>query len=167
MLMGGFNNLPLSRLNFGGISPKLMTYMMKSQNVATLEELKQEFQQQAAAYLQQLLVEERNYWQQVVEERLKQIQQNLEDLSSKLKKHVQPLEQKVANIEKAINVVDLRLVAQNMKSNSSSEEVEKRVTAYCPHCDEEALAPVDGVEALRLRLLCRRCKQEFTFPTVD
>ncbi len=41
MLMGGFNNLPLSRLNFGGISPKLMTYMMKSQNVATLEELKQ------------------------------------------------------------------------------------------------------------------------------
>ncbi len=38
-LMGGFNNLPLSRLNFGGISPKLMTYMMKKNNVATLEEL--------------------------------------------------------------------------------------------------------------------------------
>jgi peroxiredoxin family protein len=38
-LMGGFNNLPLSRLNFGGISPKLMTGMMKSRNVATLPEL--------------------------------------------------------------------------------------------------------------------------------
>ncbi len=38
-LMGGRNNLPLSRLNFGGISPKLMTGMMKKNNVATLEEL--------------------------------------------------------------------------------------------------------------------------------
>lgn len=38
-LMGGQNNLPLSRLNFGGISPKLMTGMMKKRNVATLEEL--------------------------------------------------------------------------------------------------------------------------------
>ncbi len=38
-LMGGRKNLPLSRLNFAGISPKLMTYMMKKRNVATLEEL--------------------------------------------------------------------------------------------------------------------------------
>jgi peroxiredoxin family protein len=38
-LMGGRNNLPLSRLNFGGISPGLMTGMMKSKNVATLDEL--------------------------------------------------------------------------------------------------------------------------------
>jgi peroxiredoxin family protein len=38
-LMGGIRNLPLSRLNFGGISPLLMTHMMKKQNVATLEEL--------------------------------------------------------------------------------------------------------------------------------
>ncbi|MBF0432838.1 MAG: DsrE/DsrF/DrsH-like family protein [Fibrobacteria bacterium] len=38
-LMGGRNNLPLSRLNFGGLSPKLMTGMMKANNVATLEEL--------------------------------------------------------------------------------------------------------------------------------
>ncbi len=38
-LMGGVGNLPLSRLNFGGISPKLMTHMMKSKNVATLQEL--------------------------------------------------------------------------------------------------------------------------------
>jgi len=38
-LMGGFNNLPLSRLNFLGLSPLLMTYMMKKQNVATLQEL--------------------------------------------------------------------------------------------------------------------------------
>ncbi|ATX81271.1 Peroxiredoxin family protein [Mariprofundus ferrinatatus] len=38
-LMGGLNNLPLSRLNFGGISPKLMTGMMKKHNVATLPEL--------------------------------------------------------------------------------------------------------------------------------
>jgi len=40
-LMGGRKNLPLSRLNFGGISPKLMTHMMKQRNVATLEELLQ------------------------------------------------------------------------------------------------------------------------------
>jgi peroxiredoxin family protein len=38
-LMGGRNNLPLSRLNFAGLSPKLMTGMMKAKNVATLEEL--------------------------------------------------------------------------------------------------------------------------------
>lgn len=38
-LMGGFRNLPLSSLNFGGISPKLMTGMMKKRNVATLAEL--------------------------------------------------------------------------------------------------------------------------------
>lgn len=38
-LMGGRNNLPLSRLNFGGLSPKLMTRMMRGKNVATLEEL--------------------------------------------------------------------------------------------------------------------------------
>lgn len=38
-LMGGPNNLPLSRLNFGGISPKLMTGMMKKRNVATLDDL--------------------------------------------------------------------------------------------------------------------------------
>jgi peroxiredoxin family protein len=38
-LLGGRKNLPLSRLNFGGISPGLMTRMMKSKNVATLDEL--------------------------------------------------------------------------------------------------------------------------------
>ena len=39
--MGGRRSLPLSRLNFGGISSNLMTGMMKKQNVATLEELYQ------------------------------------------------------------------------------------------------------------------------------
>ena len=38
-LMGGRDNLPLSRLNFCGISPRLMTGMMKAKNVATLENL--------------------------------------------------------------------------------------------------------------------------------
>jgi len=38
-LMGGKNNLPLSRLNFAGASPKLMSGMMKKNNVATLDEL--------------------------------------------------------------------------------------------------------------------------------
>jgi peroxiredoxin family protein len=38
-LMGGLKNLPLSRLNFLGVSPILMTYMMKKNNVATLYEL--------------------------------------------------------------------------------------------------------------------------------
>lgn len=38
-LLGGRKNLPLSRLNFGGLSPVLMTGMMKSKNVATLDEL--------------------------------------------------------------------------------------------------------------------------------
>jgi peroxiredoxin family protein len=39
VLMGGFRNLPLSRLNFLGISPGLMTHMMRKNNVATLPEL--------------------------------------------------------------------------------------------------------------------------------
>lgn len=38
-LMGGRNNLPLSRLNFAGASPKLMAQMMKKNNVASLPEL--------------------------------------------------------------------------------------------------------------------------------
>lgn len=38
-LMGGVNNVPLSRLNFGGLSPKLMTHLMRKRNVATLKEL--------------------------------------------------------------------------------------------------------------------------------
>jgi peroxiredoxin family protein len=38
-LQGGSRKLPLSRLNFGGLSPKLMTHMMKKRNVATLPEL--------------------------------------------------------------------------------------------------------------------------------
>lgn len=38
-LMGGKRNVPLSRLNFLGISPKLMTYLMRKRNVATLDEL--------------------------------------------------------------------------------------------------------------------------------
>ncbi len=39
VLMGGRAKLPLSRLNFGGLSPGLMTGMMRRSNVATLEEL--------------------------------------------------------------------------------------------------------------------------------
>ncbi|MBD3421811.1 MAG: hypothetical protein GF398_16985 [Chitinivibrionales bacterium] len=39
VLMGARDKAPLSRLNFGGVSPKLMTGMMKKNNVATLEEL--------------------------------------------------------------------------------------------------------------------------------
>jgi len=38
-LMGGQKNLPLSMLNLCGMSPKLMTYLMKKRNVATLEQL--------------------------------------------------------------------------------------------------------------------------------
>lgn len=38
-LMGGIKNMPLSRLNFGGISPHLMTGMMKKNSVATFNEL--------------------------------------------------------------------------------------------------------------------------------
>ncbi len=39
VLMGGRGQLPLSRLNFGGLSPRMMTGMMKKNRVATLEEL--------------------------------------------------------------------------------------------------------------------------------
>jgi peroxiredoxin family protein len=38
-LMGGVNNVPLSRLNFLGASPKLMTFLMRKRNVATLKDL--------------------------------------------------------------------------------------------------------------------------------
>lgn len=38
-LQGGLNNTPMSRLNFCGISSKLMTGMMRKRNVATLSEL--------------------------------------------------------------------------------------------------------------------------------
>jgi peroxiredoxin family protein len=38
-LMGGRNNLPLSMLNFGGLSPHLMSILMKQRNVASLDQL--------------------------------------------------------------------------------------------------------------------------------
>lgn len=38
-LQGGARKVPLSRLNLGGLSPRLMTSMMKRRNVATLPEL--------------------------------------------------------------------------------------------------------------------------------
>jgi peroxiredoxin family protein len=38
-MAGGFDNLPMSRLNFAGASPKIMTRLMKKRNVATLREL--------------------------------------------------------------------------------------------------------------------------------
>lgn len=40
-LAGGFKNLPMSRLNFAGGSPRIMTHLMKKRNVATLDELLQ------------------------------------------------------------------------------------------------------------------------------
>lgn len=38
-LMGGVRTAPVSRLNFGGISPKIFRHLMRKKNVATLEEL--------------------------------------------------------------------------------------------------------------------------------
>ena len=38
-LQGGFRNLPMSRLNFLGASPRIMGKLMKKRNVATLSEL--------------------------------------------------------------------------------------------------------------------------------
>lgn len=38
-LMGGLKNVPVSRLNFFGFSPKVFRRLMRSRNVATLEEL--------------------------------------------------------------------------------------------------------------------------------
>jgi peroxiredoxin family protein len=37
--MGGLRSAPVSRLNFLGVSPKIFRYMMRKNNVATLEEL--------------------------------------------------------------------------------------------------------------------------------
>jgi peroxiredoxin family protein len=37
--MGGLRSAPVSRLNFLGLSPKIFRYLMRSKNVATLEEL--------------------------------------------------------------------------------------------------------------------------------
>ncbi len=38
-LMGGFKNMPMSRLNLMGFSPKIMTRLTKKRGVATLNEL--------------------------------------------------------------------------------------------------------------------------------
>jgi peroxiredoxin family protein len=39
IMMGGLKASPVSRLNFLGISPKIFRYLMRKNNVATLEEL--------------------------------------------------------------------------------------------------------------------------------
>lgn len=38
-MMGGVKAAPVSRMNFGGISPKIFRWLMRKSNVATLEEL--------------------------------------------------------------------------------------------------------------------------------
>lgn len=38
-LMGGLKNTPTSRFNFWGLGPKIFRYLMRKNNVATLEEL--------------------------------------------------------------------------------------------------------------------------------
>jgi len=39
LFMGGLKSTPVSRLNFGGISPLIFRHLMRKNNVATLEEL--------------------------------------------------------------------------------------------------------------------------------
>jgi len=39
LFMGGLKSAPVSRLNFGGISPTIFRHLMRKNNVATLEEL--------------------------------------------------------------------------------------------------------------------------------
>jgi peroxiredoxin family protein len=39
IMMGGLKASPVSRLNFCGVSPKIFRYLMRKNNVATLEEL--------------------------------------------------------------------------------------------------------------------------------
>ncbi|MDR1023931.1 MAG: DsrE/DsrF/DrsH-like family protein [Prevotellaceae bacterium] len=39
VMMGGLKASPVSRLNFFGVSPKIFRYLMRKNNVATLEEL--------------------------------------------------------------------------------------------------------------------------------
>jgi peroxiredoxin family protein len=39
IMMGGLKTAPVSRLNFLGLSPKIFRYLMRKNNVATLEEL--------------------------------------------------------------------------------------------------------------------------------
>lgn len=39
VFMGGLKSAPVSRLNFLGLSPKIFRYLMRKNNVATLEEL--------------------------------------------------------------------------------------------------------------------------------
>jgi len=39
VFMGGLSSAPVSRLNFLGLSPKIFRYLMRKNNVATLEEL--------------------------------------------------------------------------------------------------------------------------------
>jgi peroxiredoxin family protein len=39
IFMGGLKSAPVSRLNFGGISPQIFRHLMRKNNVATLEEL--------------------------------------------------------------------------------------------------------------------------------
>ena len=39
LFMGGLKSAPVSRLNFGGLSPKIFRHLMRKNNVATLEEL--------------------------------------------------------------------------------------------------------------------------------
>lgn len=38
-MMGGLKSAPVSRMNFGGVSPRIFRYLMRKKNVATLEEL--------------------------------------------------------------------------------------------------------------------------------
>lgn len=83
----------------------------------------------------------------------------LEDKNN-LTGRIQPIKHAIDEINKAVDRVDLRLLARDIETTKQ----DKKVTIYCPHCDKEATAPSSFQGK---RVMCSSCKEEFTFPSID
>ena len=79
---------------------------------------------------------------------------NLNDELMKSQQYYEKIQDAIANVENKV----LGLAIQIDKKHESTEE---KVTILCPHCAKE----VTGVPSMEgQRVMCRHCREEFTFP---
>ena len=143
---------------------------IEQQLTTTLSPLRAELQiamQQSLAKMQTQINAAQQQHEQSIEKQLatslgrltEELPQQLAAIHNEIKSELQPLRERLENVDKAVNRVDLRMLARENTEQFASQ----KVTAYCPHCDHEVTAP----ESFQgRRVLCRHCRKEFTFPTV-
>lgn len=108
-------------------------------------------------------IEEKLDKMSVIEEKLEKIQhldtmqEKLDNLNDELMKSQQYYEK----LQDAIGSVESKVLGLAIQLDKKQESTEEKVTILCPHCAKE----VTGVPSMEgQRVMCRHCREEFTFP---